>query len=89
MAIVLGIIGEVISNLSRKKSKMINKNQSDTHYGIKVCLYDTVLLEMIMFGCFYMKGNETVEMGHLYVSSVFGIIGLYGVAGSTSKVTKY
>lgn len=27
-----------------------------------------------------MQGNETVEMGHLYVSSIFGAIGLYGVA---------
>ena len=26
-----------------------------------------------------MQGNETVEMGHLYVSSIFGGIGLYGV----------
>ena len=25
-------------------------------------------------------GNETVEMGHLYVSSIFGTISLYGVA---------
>ena len=41
------------------------------------------LLGMIMFmvfGYFYMQGNETVEMGHLYVSSIFGAIGLYGVA---------
>ena len=33
----------------------------------------------ILFSYFYMKGNETVEMGHLYVSSIFGAIGLYGV----------
>lgn len=34
----------------------------------------------LVFSCFYLKGNETVEMGHLYVSSIFGAIGLYGVA---------
>ena len=33
----------------------------------------------ILFSYFYMKGNKTVEMGHLYVSSIFGAIGLYGV----------
>lgn len=34
----------------------------------------------LVFSYFYLKGNETVEMGHLYVSSIFGAIGLYGVA---------
>lgn len=38
----------------------------------------------LVFSYFYLKGNETVEMGHLYVSSIFGAIGLYGVAW-TSK----
>ena len=33
----------------------------------------------LVFSYFYLKGNETVEMGHLYVSSIFGAIGLYGV----------
>lgn len=34
----------------------------------------------LVFSYFYLQGNETVEMGHLYVSSIFGAIGLYGVA---------
>lgn len=34
----------------------------------------------LVFSYFYLQGNETVEMGHLYVSSIFGTIGLYGVA---------
>ncbi len=89
IAIVLGVIGEVISNLSIKKSKTIDKNVSTTRYRVKApavlkyaCM-SQFLLGMIMFmvfGYFYMQGNETVEMGHLYVSSIFGAIGLYGVA---------
>ena len=89
IAIVLGVIGEVISNLSIKKSKTIDKNVSTTRYRVKApavlkyaCM-SQFLLRMIMFmvfGYFYMQGNETVEMGHLYVSSIFGAIGLYGVA---------
>ena len=87
IAIVLGIIGEAISHLS-SKSKTIDKNVSTTHYRVKapaVLKYACMaqfLLGMIMFmifGYFYMKGYETVEMGHLYVSSIFGAIGLYGV----------
>lgn len=34
----------------------------------------------LVFSYFYLQGNETVEMGHLYVSSIFGAIGLYGLA---------
>lgn len=89
IAIVLGVIGEVISNLSIKKSKTIDKNVSTTRYRVKApavlkyaCM-SQFLLGMIMFmvfGYFYMQGNETLEMGHLYVSSIFGAIGLYGVA---------
>lgn len=33
----------------------------------------------LVFSYFNLKGNEIVEMGHLYVSSIFGAIGLYGV----------
>lgn len=86
IAIVLGVIGEVISHLS---SKTIDEDISTTHYRVKApavlkyaCM-SQFLLGMIMFmvfGYFYMQGNETVEMGHLYVSSIFGAIGLYGVA---------
>ena len=86
IAIVLGVIGEVISHLS---NKTIDGNISTTHYRVKApavlkyaCM-SQFLLGMIMFmvfGYFYMQGNETVEMGHLYVSSIFGAIGLYGVA---------
>ena len=86
IAIVLGVIGEVISHLS---SKTTDENISTTHYRVKApavlkyaCM-SQFLLGMIMFmvfGYFYMQGNETVEMGHLYVSSIFGAIGLYGVA---------
>lgn len=86
IAIVLGVIGEVISHLS---NKTIDENISTTHYRVKApavlkyaCM-SQFLLGMIMFmvfGYFYMQGNETVEMGHLYVSSIFGAIGLYGVA---------
>lgn len=89
IAIVLGVIGEVISHLS---SKTTNENISTTHYRVKApavlkyaCM-SQFLLGMIMFmvfGYFYMQGNETVEMGHLYVSSIFGAIGLYGVAGAS------
>ena len=91
LAIMLGIIGEVISHLS-SKSKTIDKNVSTTHYRVKApavlkyaCMAQ-LLLGMIMFmifGYFYMQGNETVEMGHLYVSSIFGAIGLYGVIWSS------
>lgn len=88
IAIVLGIIGDVISHLS-SKSKTIDKNVSTTHYRVKApavlkyaCMAQFLLgmIMFILFSYFYMKGNETVEMGHLYVSSIFGIIGLYGVA---------
>lgn len=87
LASVLSIIGEVISYLS-SKSKIIDKNVSTTHYkvkapeGLKYACMAQFILGMIMFmifGYFYMQGNETVEMGHLYVSSIFGAIGLYGV----------
>ena len=87
IAIVLGVIGEVISHLS--SSKTTDENISTKHYRVKApavlkyaCM-SQFLLGMIMFmvfGYFYMQGNETVEMGHLYVSSIFGAIGLYGVA---------
>lgn len=89
IAIVLGVIGEVISNLSNKKSKTIDKNVSTTRYRVKApavlkyaCMAQFLLgmIMFILFSYFYMKGNETVEMGHLYVSSIFGTIGLYGVA---------
>lgn len=89
IAIVLGIIGEVISHLSNKKSKTIDENVSTTHYKVKApavlkyAFMSQFILGMVMFvifGYFYMQGNETVEMGHLYFSSIFGIIGLYGVA---------
>ena len=85
IAIVLGVIGEVISHLS-SSSKTIDKNVSTTHYKVKapavlkyVCM-SQFILGLIIFSYFYLKGNETVEMGHLYVSSIFGAIGLYGVA---------
>lgn len=81
IAIVLGVIGEVISHLS---SKTIDENISTTHYRVKApaalkyaCM--SQLIMFLVFSYFYLKGNETVEMGHLYVSSVFGTIGLYGV----------
>lgn len=93
IAIVLGIIGEVISQLSNKKSKTIDENVSTTHYKVKApavlkyaCM-SQFLLGMIMFiilSFFYVQGNETVEMGHLYVSSIFGTIGLYGVAWAST-----
>lgn len=87
IAIVLGIIGEVISHLS-SKSKTIDKNVSTTHYRVKApvmlkyaCMAQFLLgmIMFILFSYFYIKGNETIEMGHLYVSSIFGTIGLYGV----------
>lgn len=87
IAIVLGIIGEVISHLS-SSSKMIDKNVSTTHYKVKApavlkyaCMSQFFLgmIMFIIFSFFYVQGNETVEMGHLYVSSIFGAIGLYGV----------
>ena len=87
IAIVLGIIGEVISQLSNKKSKTIDENVSTTHYKVKApavlkyaCMSQFLLGMFIIFSFFYVQGNETVEMGHLYVSSIFGAIGLYGVA---------
>lgn len=87
IAIVLGIIGEVISHLS-SSSKTIDKNVSITHYKVKApavlkyaCMSQFFLgmIMFIIFSFFYVQGNETVEMGHLYVSSIFGTIGLYGV----------
>lgn len=86
IAIVLGVIGEVISHLS---SKTIDEDISTTHYRVKVpavlkyaCMSQFLLgmIMFIIFSFFYVQGNETVEMGHLYVSSIFGAIGLYGVA---------
>ena len=87
IAIVLGVIGEVISHLS-SSSKTIDKNVSTTHYKVKapavlkyVCMSQFILgLIMFLVFSYFLKGNETVEMGHLYVSSIFGAIGLYGVA---------
>ena len=81
IAIVLGVIGEVISHLS---SKTTNENISTTYYRVKapaVLKYACMsqLIMFLVFSYFYLKGNETVEMGHLYVSSIFGAIGLYGV----------
>lgn len=87
IAIVLGLIGEVISYLS--SSKTIDENISTTHYRVKApavlkyaCMSQFILglIMFLVFSYFYLKGNETVEMGHLYVSSIFGAIGLYGVA---------
>lgn len=86
IAIVLGVIGEVISHLS---SKTTNENISTTYYRVKApavlkyaCMSQFLLgmIMFIIFSFFYVQGNETVEMGHLYVSSIFGTIGLYGVA---------
>lgn len=86
IAIVLGVIGEVISHLS---NKTIDENTSTTHYRVKAptvlkyaCMSQFLLgmIMFIIFSFFYVQGNETVEMGHLYVSSIFGAIGLYGVA---------
>lgn len=96
IVIVLGVIGEVISHLS---SKTTDENISTTHYRVKApsvlkyaCMSQFILglVMFLVFSCFYLKGNETVEMGHLYVSSIFGAIGLYGVAwasiwGCTSR----
>lgn len=85
IAIVLGVIGEVISHLS---SKTTDENISTTHYRVKApavlkyaCMSQFILgmIMFLVFSYFYLKGNETVEMGHLYVSSIFGGIGLYGV----------
>lgn len=85
IAIVLGVIGEVISHLS---SKTTDENISTTHYRVKApavlkyaCMSQFILgmIIFLVFSYFYLKGNETVEMGHLYVSSIFGGIGLYGV----------
>lgn len=86
IAIVLGVIGEVISHLS---NKTIDENISTTHYRVKApaalkyaCMSQFILgmVVFLVFSYFYLQGNETVEMGHLYVSSIFGAIGLYGVA---------
>lgn len=85
IAIVLGVIGEVISHLS---SKTIDENISTTQYKVKApavlkyaCMSQFILgmIMFLIFSFFYVQGNETVEMGHLYVSSIFGAIGLYGV----------
>lgn len=82
---MLGVIGEVISHLS---SKTIDENISTTYYRVEApavlkyaCMSQFILgmIMFVIFGYFYLKGNETVEMGHLYVSSIFGAIGLYGV----------
>lgn len=87
IAILLGIIGEVISHLS--SSKTTDENISTIHYRVKApavlkyaCMSQFILglIMFLVFSYFYLKGNETVEMGHLYVSSIFGAIGLYGVA---------
>jgi heme/copper-type cytochrome/quinol oxidase subunit 4 len=84
--IVLSVIGEVITHLS---SKTIDENISTTHYRVKApavlkyaCMSQFILgmIMFLIFSYFYLKGNETVEMGHLYFSSIFGAIGLYGVA---------
>lgn len=94
IVIVLGVIGEVISHLS---SKTTDENISTTHYRVKApsvlkyaCMSQFILglVMFLVFSCFYLKGNETVEMGHLYVSSIFGAIGLYGVAGHLYGVYK-
>ncbi|MGO5180170.1 hypothetical protein [Catenibacterium mitsuokai] len=86
IAIVLGVIGEAISHFS---SKTIDEDISTTHYRVKAlavlkyaCMSQFILgmVMFLVFGYFYLQGNETVEMGHLYVSSIFGAIGLYGVA---------
>lgn len=75
----------MISHLS---SKTTNENISTTYYRVKApavlkyaCMSQFVLgmIMFLVFSYFYLKGNETVEMGHLYVSSIFGGIGLYGV----------
>lgn len=88
LVVVLGIIGKVITNLSMK-SKPMDKNVSTSHYRVKApaalkyaCMSQFILglIMFLVFSYFYMQGNETVEMGHLYVSSIFGGIGLYGVA---------
>lgn len=90
IVIVLGVVGEVISHLS---SKTIDKNISTTHYRVKApavlkyaCMSQFLLgmIMFIIFSFFYVQGNETVEMGHLYVSSIFGTIGLYGVAWAST-----
>ena len=90
IAIVLGVIGEVISHLS---NKTIDENISTTHYRVKApaalkyaCMSQFLLgmIMFIIFSFFYVQGNETVEMGHLYVSSIFGTIGLYGVAWAST-----
>ena len=86
IAIVLGVIGEAISHFS---SKTIDEDISTTHYRVKAlavlkyaCMSQFILgmVMFLVFGYFYLQGNETVEMGHLYVSSIFGAIGLYGLA---------
>ena len=86
IAILLGVIGEAISHFS---SKTIDEDISTTHYRVKAlavlkyaCMSQFILgmVMFLVFGYFYLQGNETVEMGHLYVSSIFGAIGLYGLA---------
>ena len=86
IAIVLGFIGEAISHFS---SKTIDEDISTTHYRVKAlavlkyaCMSQFILgmVMFLVFSYFYLQGNETVEMGHLYVSSIFGAIGLYGLA---------
>lgn len=86
IAIVLGVIGEAISHFS---SKTIDEDISTTHYRVKAlavlkyaCMSQFILgmVMFLVFSYFYLQGNETVEMGHLYVSSIFEAIGLYGLA---------
>lgn len=86
IAIVLGVIGEAISHFS---SKTIDEDISTTHYRVKAlavlkyaCMSQFILgmVMFLVFSYFYLQGNETVEMGHLYVSSIFGAVGLYGLA---------
>lgn len=68
IAIVLGLIGEVISYLS--SSKTIDENISTTHYKVKApavlkyaCMSQFILglIMFLVFSYFYLKGNETVE----------------------------
>ena len=86
IAILLGVIGEAISHFS---SKTIDEDISTTHYRVKAlavlkyaCMSQFILgmVMFLVFSYFYLQGNERVEMGHLYVSSIFGDIGLYGLA---------
>ena len=64
IAIVLGVIGEVIPHLSDKKSKTIDENVSTTHYRVKVpvvlkcvCMAQFMLgmIMFVIFGYFYTR----------------------------------